>query len=338
MTNTTGDRLASALDLLRGLPRDRQQVHAARQRVDEWAARLPEAEVALVVDQQPGSARVDYDLLLNDPGGGTVGLTWRADAGEPWLVCHADHWAANGVVTVNGNTATVQQAMMTLRLAGMTSPSLMTMLVDHQIVMEFVEREHIAADAADVQAASDAFRRAMGLHSRDETLRWLAEFGLTPARFEQMVESTVKSLTVRERVVAGRAETYFHDHRDSFDRVLLVRASAPTEAVACRLRDRAAGMDLMSAAKATLCEHPQSGIDVAMTTCHAGELPGPIASATTGAVAGPLADGDRWYVAQIVHRHPACLDEGTRQAVDEVLFEAWLAEQRANATVEWHWM
>ena len=97
-------------------------------------------------------------------------------------------------------------------------------------------------------------------------------------------------------------------------------------------------MDLMSAAKAMLYADPQSGIEVAMKTCHAGELANPIASASAGAIVGPVTEGDRWYVTQVLDRHSACLDDATRDAVGEAVFRAWLAEQRANATVEWHWM
>src|SRR4051812_25408887 len=111
--------------LLRGLPRRREEGAEARKGMDSFRTAPPGGRADLLVDKPPASRKVDYDLLLTHPDGGTVALTWRADEGIPWSVQYADHWAANYVVTVDADHVTVQEALLALKLAGRRHPDLM---------------------------------------------------------------------------------------------------------------------------------------------------------------------------------------------------------------------
>ena len=70
--------LRDARHLLHDLPRTRDAVVEARERVNRWRAGHPGVRAELVADQPPGSLFVDYDLLLDDPTGGTFGLDLAA--------------------------------------------------------------------------------------------------------------------------------------------------------------------------------------------------------------------------------------------------------------------
>src|SRR5262245_32273598 len=104
--------LSEGIAFLRDLPPGRGEVAASRSRLEAFRAAHPGLRVDLLVDQPPGSPRVDYDLLLGGPDGSTVALNWRPDRGLPWVVDYADHWAANFVVSVNRKDVTVQQALL----------------------------------------------------------------------------------------------------------------------------------------------------------------------------------------------------------------------------------
>jgi hypothetical protein len=94
------DALRTAVDLVRDLSRDRKDTAASKARFADWRSAHPGVPARLSVDCRPGWPFVEFDVLLEHPDGGTVGLTWRPDDGSPWTVAYADHWASNFVVTV----------------------------------------------------------------------------------------------------------------------------------------------------------------------------------------------------------------------------------------------
>src|SRR5688572_5273927 len=134
MPSPFDEALSGAVSMLRELPRDRQAAPHAASALHTLRVAHPGIDVELVVDQPPGSPRVDYDLVLGHPEGGTVGLCWRADDGVPWAVEYASHWAASFVVSVNKEHVPVQTALMFFRLAGRRVPDLMEELVDQTLV------------------------------------------------------------------------------------------------------------------------------------------------------------------------------------------------------------
>ena len=42
-------------------------------------------------------------------------------------------------------------------------------------------------------------------------------------------------------------------------------------------------------------------------------------------------------VARVLAFRPAVADDATRAAIEQILFDEWLAERRARANVTWHW-
>jgi hypothetical protein len=57
-------------------------------------------------------------------------------------------------------------------------------------------------------------------------------------------------------------------------------------------------------------------------------LPDVLATATPGAIVGPVAEASSYWVAEILSRTAAQLDEATHTAVKDQLIDNWLAAQR----------
>ncbi|MFY0568498.1 TIGR04500 family putative peptide maturation system protein [Archangium lansingense] len=332
-----GPVLEQAATLLRELPHAYDAVREARRRVADWEAGHSGLHATLWVDQPPGSPRVDYDLLLSFPGDGSLGLSWRPDDGVPWTVCYADHWAANYVVTVNNQSLTVQQALMALRMGERSHPDMMTHLVNQLILFYVVEQERPSVTDPELQETADRFRQANGLHTAAATRRWLEELGLSQVRFEELIEKTAQSRKVRERVVAERLVSYFEAHRTDYDQVRLFEVNAPTAALTERMVAMAREIGLLAATEA-MSREDSVRLEGSLTTRFAGALHPALRVAQQGTVIGPYGAGARSWVAQIHGREEARLEGATREAVQEAAFQEWLVEQRAVATVCWHWM
>jgi putative peptide maturation system protein len=333
--NPTADvPLADAIALLQALPRERARLPEARGRFHEFRRDHPGLRADLLVDQSAGSPRVDFDLLLGHPAGGTLALAWRADDGVPWNVEYADHWTANLVLAVNRRPVTVQQALMFLRFTARTQPDLMTELVEQQLIDEVIEADPTPVSGEALQAAADRFRRENGLHGADATRRWLQEMGLTVERFEELLAWAVRREQLEEQVTAEGIAPYFEAHRARFDRVSFVRVGGLDDATARRLAVAARRVGLLATAQAAVGSDGASRLDIRLATGHAFELPAWLAAAPAGAVVGP-ADGEG-ALAEVLSRSPAVLDVPTRWAIRSLLFRQWLRERRERAAVLWH--
>ncbi|MEW9551005.1 TIGR04500 family putative peptide maturation system protein [Nonomuraea sp. NPDC050783] len=321
--------LESGAELLRSLPRRRSAVPAARAAAREWAARHPATGAQLVVDERPGTPLVDYDLVLDHPGGGTVALTAPPEDGVPWLIDHSTHWAAGHLVSVDGVHVSVPQALTMLRTLSRRDASPYREIVDQCLLAAALEE---AADgdapvsAAELQATADEFRRGRGLRDRAATLAWLAETGMTGEQFEAYLGAIARRRRFRKDKEAELAAAYLAGHRADFARVRAVWVTGPEKVLAGSPGELPGGAALCGEAVVTVgtrWEH---------------ELPAALRGAAAGEVVGPEAVPDGGFLTgAVLSRTEAADDAGTLAAAGRAAFERWLAERRAAATVEWHW-
>lgn len=332
------DILVDGSSLLRELPRRRDDVEEARARFEHFRASHPDLEADLLVDHPPGAPMVEYDLLIGHPDGGTVALSWRADHGSPWCVEHTEHWAANFVLSVNDVHVTVQHAILSLKLAAQRSPDVFTRLVDEQLIGQEIEKDPPPVSDEELQAEADVVRAANNLHRADATLRWLEEMSITTARFEDLLRFGVQVRTLKERVTRDGVAAYFDSHRPAFDVIQVFRLDSANDESVLRLADTARAVGLWPAVQSWSTEAQGVGIRGSLASQYAFEAPTELAAAEAGAIVGPVADGGRYWMAVVLSRQAGKLDEPTREAIRDLLFEEWLAERRARADIRWHWM
>jgi putative peptide maturation system protein len=337
------ESLGAAVALLRELPRGRRDVDEARRRVSAFRAANGPLRADLVVDQPPASTAVDYDLLLDHPEGGTVALSWRRDDdGTPWLVDYSDHWASNFVVSVGETHLTIEQALAALRLRQRHEPGLMEELLREAVIASALASDPPEVTAEELQRAADDFRRANRLFGAEATHRWLASVGLTAESWRALLRGGVQARKLSERVTAGQLESYFAEHRADFDTVRYVRLSFAGEEEARRAAAEALmGGGLLGRVTAMMADETGAeSVQGSFGAEPASELPPELAGATPGDLVGPVPDGARYWIAEVVARTPApSLDnERTRRAVQARLFQRWVEEQCASQGVRWHWM
>src|SRR6185503_5968331 len=192
------------------------------------------------VELPPGEERADYDVLL-DAGGGTLAVSWSADDASPWFVDHADHWAASHVVTVNGSSLTVQEALQVVRIAGTSYPDLHDLLIRDALRREAMAgSEAIDVSADEIQQAADEFRQSNGLHSAEATHRWLVERGLSVRSFQRLLRGGVQARKARAKLTADRVEPFFDQHAALFDMLTIATVEFRSPALREEIRAAAA--------------------------------------------------------------------------------------------------
>ncbi|MGC5030158.1 TIGR04500 family putative peptide maturation system protein [Micromonospora sp. DT229] len=337
-----GADLAGAAALLRRLPRHRDQVREARRLVADWAAAHPQRRPELVVDAPPGDLRVSYDLVLAHPDGGNVALTGQTEDGVPWAIEYSTHFAANRLVSVNERALSVPSALFTIRALSRRDPTLHRQLVDHCLLWDevFDDNEVPEVTAEELAAAADTFRRARGLHSRSATLEWLADVGLTEAAFTSHIEFVARIDRFRRDFVAEHAADHLRTHLSDFDRVDAIWVQAADAAALDALATVKTPTDLITRLGRLTGENRAAG-EVQLTTGQrwALDLPAPLRSLAAGEVTGPVTEAGQVIVGGVWRREAsAATDPAALARAGAAALTEWLTEQRAKATIRWHWL
>lgn len=336
---------ADALGLLLRFAEEQTGPEAARGSLPALRAAHPDLEVRLLWETESFDDSVHYDLLLSDPGRGTVSLSYAPDRALPWPMRGAQSSQELILLTVDDVPLSVGQAVAYLDFVWDQAP-LVERLIDAAVMGAEIDREPVELPRAAVQAALDAFRRAKGLYTPEATLAWLKERGVTPAALERLLRDTASVAALRERAVGDQVEAYLDDHLAEFDTVHLARVSFADEAEAEAARDRiAAGTsDLFREAQRRFLASAgdADGTGNLFATVKRQDLEPDVAAAlfaaSPGTVVGPLREGDGGSTLfQVLGYAPAVRDAATRNLAAEALFAGWLAARRRAATIDWNW-
>ena len=329
--------LSAAAELLQRLPRGRHETRQARELFAGLKTSHPDLLPQLVAHPVPASDTVDYDVLLTRAGAGTLSLTWRADDGVPWAPEHADHWAANFVLSVDAFSVSIQSALLYLNGLMSQRPRVMERLVNRTLFDIAIAGEDIEVSDREVEAAVDAFRSTQGLFTGAATQQWLDERQLSMDALREMVRDTAIARKFKKGLTRDRIAPYFRAHRAEFDRVRVLRVENLPASSAQQFAE---------AWRATrVC--PALGGSPAVADCTARldtwcatDLAPEFAVAAVGEIVGPVEwerDG-KFAVGQVLSREAAVLDANTQARIHELLLDEWVAERRAAATIQWHWV
>lgn len=315
--------LAEAIALLDGINDDRCRPDEAQARLADFRARHVGCRLDLVWQQESYDGSFHYDLVVRSEGRRTVSLAVAPEAALPWPLRGAARTSELDLVRVNQVTLQIDQALICLD-AIWDQPELLRRLVDTCLVDEALAEDPITLAPAQVQSAMDAFRRGKGLLTTEATAAWMAERSLSRVAFEELAKDQATLAELRVRIVNGRVEDWFVEHRDALATATVAwcecsrdGTSKPTPG------DTADMLDLIADAHRN---GRAGGID---------RMP---LSEVRGDRSGPVRVGDHWpAIARIVQVHPAELDESTRRMVEGHIWEEWLSLRRGRARIEWLW-
>ena len=341
MNSTSLQRgLADTLLYLMSLSRDEVRPEAAKERLRFLQKQHPDVGMDLLWQEEPYDQSLHYDVLLRLPEGGRLLLSFSPDRALPWPMRGVQRWSEMDLVRVNNTVLKVDQAMACLDFIWDEAP-VISRLVNVCLIQEALDKDPIRLSDAELQAAMDGFRRAHKLLKAEDTYRWLEEHGMTHEQYERHAADEAVAAKLRDRVTAGRVEDYFERHRADFDAVRIARVEFTDEAIASQTCEqiRAGGVGFYEAAERHFVAGPASG--VVFAALRRGQMPPELGAAVFAAapddVLGPLRTEDGYAIVRVLSFEPASLDEPTRHAIKNLLFEEWLGARRREAAVEWFW-
>lgn len=114
-------------------------------------------------------------------------------------------------------------------------PAILTHVMRRDAVVETARQNGQAPSTEELQAETDAFRRALGLHSAKETTAWLGAVGYSLDDLEKEMEYRLLRRKRKDALTKQEVETWFNDHRSELDRARVSQITVKSEGVAKEL-------------------------------------------------------------------------------------------------------
>ena len=335
--------LGDAVECLMRLGRDRVRPDEALGHVRALGALHPGTDMELVWELEPYDRSVHYDVLMRSPEGCTVSLAVDADRALPWPLRGVQRWSDSDLVRVNDSLLRVEQAIGFLDFLW-DETRIATRLVDACLIQEELCKNPIALTGEELQRAMDGFRRAKRLFRAEDARRWMERHGLTQEKLERLVGEHAKVDRLRARVAAGRVEDYFEAHRADFETACIARIEYSDEASARSAYEQisAGAVDFFEAAQRSFLDASARGAPhhtfqlIQRGAGHA-DVSSAVFAAKPGELLGPWSTETGCALILALSRSPARLDQRTWSAIEQLLFDEWLAERRRTARIEWYW-
>lgn len=303
--------------------------------------------IRLIRHVEPFDGSSQSALLITDTEGNVTTVSWSPPSTVPWPLRGARRSGESTLLSVDGETLTVGDAI--LHLDGIWDrPDLLTGLIDACVIRIELDEDPVELTDAQMQEALDAFRRARGLLTPDATAAWMAQNHLSPTMFERTVRQEAELALLRRRVVGDRATAWLRAHAEALDRARIARAVFPDRAEAREFAARVAEVHTYEAddairyfagelglvvadgrGKAEFCDVGRGDLD--------GELANLIFAAEPGTVMAAEVSYGEWEVVQVLAVYRTRNDAAALHIVERRLFDEWLAERRRTARVEWFW-
>jgi putative peptide maturation system protein len=312
----------------------------AQQRLRVLQASYPAAGLELLWEEEPYDGSVHYDLLLRDVDRATISMSYCPDRALPWPLRGVHRFSEANILQVNGRMLTMEEAVTHLDALWNEAP-LMQRMVDACLIREELERQPIEIGDDELQDGMDALRRRHRLYTADETADWLSGRGMTHEEFEQLVLGTLRCRKLRARVALQGVDPFFEARRDELDVAVVARLECSGEDRAHRVLDAVTGgaafVDVVARHVVAAGTRERCEIASLRRRDARDEVDRAAFRASVGDAIGPARCGDVYVVANVLSLRRAELDRDTRDVIEQIVFEEWLAERRRAAQITWHW-
>jgi putative peptide maturation system protein len=305
----------------------------------------PENKLELLWETQDYDNSVHYDTLLNLPGQGTISLSFCPEQTLPWPLRGVHRSNEGDLVRVNNTVLEIGHAIACLDFIW-DEARIVNHLVNMCLIQEELDRNPVEFTEADLQVELNRFRKVRKLYRAEDTHRWLEQNAMTHAQLERLLSDEVKVSKLREQIAAPGIESYFSDYQDNFKTISLARLRFPDLNSAVNAYEQVISGQVGFYEIATSCldlqNTPKPHLIPLFEVVQLHQMPLVLQSLEgiqlkPGRVLEPLEIEEIYTIVQIIDVKPACLDELTREAIQQILFDRWLNEKRNAAKIEWYW-
>lgn len=218
---------------------------------------------------------------------------------------------------------------------------LLQQTIEEQIILTSAKQQGLQASDQELQEAADSFRQQNHLQQAAEMQSWLEARQLSVQDFEQGLELTILRVKLAEKVIGEQIDRFFAENQSRFEHAQVSQIVVEREGMAEELLSQIQedGKDFAVLAR----KHSEDdnsrlagGYLGAMPrdALNSSEIEAAVFGAKPGTVLGPFKTAQGFHLIHVAEIIPAQLNDRTRDAIREHLFEQWLADQVKHSSVQ----
>jgi parvulin-like peptidyl-prolyl isomerase len=242
-------------------------------------------------------------------------------------------------LTVEDHPISLSQALQYLQLSGKLQPFIVEILRQYIIDRELFSRDDFDISPALIEQAVIDFRLQNQLTDPRHFQEWLASNGIDYATFHKQVSSGFKRTKLKEQITQPKIQEYFIERKIFLDRVVLSRIIVDNQELAEELSsqiEEGVAFEDLAREYSIADDRIVNGM---MGPVIRGTMPDVLRSAVDSVgerkIVGPLEIEGRWVLFRVEQFLPASLEDlQVKQALENELFEQWLAQKIQNLTVK----
>lgn len=240
---------------------------------------------------------------------------------------------------IENNPISLAQALKYLQSSGKLQPFIIEIIRQYVIEQELQTQENLDISPAVTEQAVIDFRLQNQLTDSQRFQEWLASNGIDYADFHHQVTSNFKLTKLKAQITEPKIQEYFIERKVFLDRVVLSRIIVDNQELAeelsSQLEDGAAFEEL--AREYSIAE--DRIVNGMMGPVSRGAMPDVLRAAVDSVsqrqILKPLELEGRWILFRVEQFLPASLEDSQlKQALENELFEQWLAEKIQTMAVK----
>ncbi len=245
------------------------------------------------------------------------------------------------LVKIDDEVITSDDFIKLLKLTGRFD-GLMEEILKDKLTVHAAKRQKVALVPEELQERADQIRRVWGLHRAQDTFKWLEDRGLTLEDLEQFVSEMLYHEKMMAKVSNDEAiEAYFKLNSPKFDCIdishILTDSEGKARELMAILEDDPESFPEM-AREHSLADTSEEGgyVGKVLRGALQPEVEGKVFNAAEGDLLGPFpsADENLFEIFIVNAKKQAELDGETREEVERIIRDEWLATQAREHGIE----
>ncbi len=246
---------------------------------------------------------------------------------------------SKALLLVDEQPLPLRQCLRYLQMSGKLQGFIGDILRQYVLEQELETREDLNINMATVEQAVVDFRLQNELTDQKVFQDWLVRNGTTYELFHNQITGSFKLEKLKAQIAEARLQEHFIERKLMLDRIVLSRIVVESKEVAEELRSQIAeggSFEQLAREYSKADERVANGM---MGPVSRGTLPDALRaeldSTNPGELVGPIQIENYWAIFRLEQFLPATLEDNQlKQAIQNELFERWLAEKIQGMTVK----
>lgn len=246
---------------------------------------------------------------------------------------------SKALLIVDEQPLPLRQCLRYLQMAGKLQGFIGDILRQYVLERELETREDLAVNSAMVEQSVVDFRLQNKLTEPQAFQDWLARNGSNYELFHRQITDSFKLEKLKAQIAEARLQEYFIERKLMLDRVVLSRIVVESQELAEELQTQiaeGASFEQLAQEYSKADERVANGM---MGPVSRGTMPDALRAAIDavkpGDLVGPMQIENYWAIFRVEQFLPATLEDNQlKQAMQNELFDRWIAEKIQSMTVK----